>query len=108
MAPEGRSITTSSVVVADSRQVSVELGEETLILHLETGGYYSLRKVAARIWELLKRPVEVSEAGEALAREYGIPPERCEEDLLDLLADLQERGLIQVLPDDESGQPVAG
>ena len=94
-------ITASSVVVADPRQVSVELDEETLVLHLETGGYYSLRKVAARIWDYLKNPVLVSEVGESLAEQYGVRPERCEADLLELLAELEKRGLVQVLPEAE-------
>ena len=78
-------ITATTTVVADPRQVSAEMGEGMLILHLDTGGYYSLSKVAARIWELLQNPVTASEVSEVLAREYGTARERCEADLLELL-----------------------
>ncbi|MGH7657645.1 MAG: PqqD family protein [Gemmatimonadales bacterium] len=104
-AEEKRSLATTTVVVADPRQVSVEMGEETLILHLETGGYYSLRNVAARIWELLKAPSSVSEISVTLARQYGIPRERCETDLLELLSDLVERGLVRVVHDGRDVDP---
>jgi hypothetical protein len=84
--------------MADHRQVSVDMGEETLVLHMETGGYYSLRNVAAAIWEQLKAPVTVGEIGELLARRYEIPRERCEADLLDLLDDLRKRDLVRIVP----------
>lgn len=99
--PENESISMSSVVVAEPRQVSVDMGEETLILHLETGGYYSLKKVASRIWQLLQSPVLVSEIGGVLSGEYGISRERCDADLLELLGELEERGLVKVVSDKE-------
>jgi hypothetical protein len=96
---ENQQITSTSVVVADSRQVSAEMADETLILHCETGGYYSLDKVAARIWQLLQSPVAVSEVAEVLSKDYDTPKERCEADLLELLHELAKRGLLRVLPE---------
>ena len=96
-------ITLSTVVVADDRQVSVDLGEETLVLHMETGGYYSLRKVAAEIWENLKTPVAAGTIAEDLSRKYGIPRDRCETDLLELLDDLRSRDLVRIVDDEIEG-----
>lgn len=100
MAPKRETISLSSVVVAEPQHVAVNVGEETLILHLETGGYYSLRNVGARIWELLRGPVSVTDLGETLSRQYGIARDRCEADLLELIAGLVERGLVRVVPED--------
>lgn len=96
-AEEDQRITSTSVVVADSRQVSAEMPDETLILQIETGGYYSLEKVGARIWRLLQTPIAVSEAAEVLSRDYDTPRERCEADLLELLHELAKRGLLRVV-----------
>jgi hypothetical protein len=101
-------ISLSSVVVADDRQVSVEMGEETLVLHMETGGYYSLRKVAAVIWEQLKSPVAAGTIAENLHERYGIPRERCEADLLELLTDLRERDLVRIVRDPRPEPPEGG
>ncbi|HET6361703.1 MAG TPA: PqqD family protein [Gemmatimonadota bacterium] len=102
MAAEGdQSITTTTVVVANPRQVSVETGEETLILHLDTGSYHSLRNVAARIWDLLQNPIAVSDVAEVLSREYVTPREQCEADLLELLPALAERGLLKIVSEAE-------
>jgi hypothetical protein len=97
MSATDQPISLATVVVADDRQVSVDLGEETLVLHMETGGYYSLRKVAAEIWESLQSPVAAGTIAEDLSRKYGIPRERCEEDLLELLADLRKRDLVRIV-----------
>ena len=97
MVISGREIRPDSVVVARRQQISVELDDETLILHLSTAGYYQLEKVGARIWRMLDDPIRVSEIGDTLARQYGVPRDRCEEDVLDLLAQLAERDLIDVL-----------
>lgn len=92
----GSAISPASVVEAGPEQVSTDLGEEILVLHLVTGGYFSLRNVAARVWRLIEKPVRVSEISRAVAEEYGVAPERCERDLLELLENLARRGLVTV------------
>lgn len=96
MGSDAPGIDPSSVVVVGRDQVSTDLGEEILVLHLPTGGYYSLRKVAARIWRLMASPVRVSAIGETVAREYGISYERSEQDVRELLEDLAARDLVSV------------
>jgi hypothetical protein len=96
--PEDPAISLSSTVVADSRQISADVDRETLVLNLETGGYYSLSRVGAEIWKLLASPIRVSEIGDTLVRRYGIPRAQGEADLLDLLGELQRRGLVRVVP----------
>lgn len=96
MKSEAPAIDPSSVVVVGRDQVSTDLGEEVLVLHLPTGGYYSLRKVAARVWRLISSPVRVSEIGETVAREYGISRERSERDVRELLEELAARDLVAV------------
>ena len=96
MAKDQVSIGSESVVVAATHQVSVDLGEETLILQLSDAGYYRLRNVAARIWKLLESPVRVSEIGDAIAREYGVSRERAEADAIELLEGLRARRLLDI------------
>lgn len=98
MAAKSVEIEPDSFVVAVSQQVSVDLGEEVLILHLSTAGYYSVRNVAARIWKLLEDPIRVSEIAEVLAREYGVPIDQCRADVLELLDALLERDLVRITP----------
>ena len=89
-------ITVSSVVVAKKEQISTDLGGEAVILGLESGQYYSLNDVGTRIWELVQGPTTVLDVRDAILVEYDVPPERCEQDVLDVLEDMASEGLIEV------------
>ena len=85
-----------SVVVASKDQVSCSLENEVAIVHVTAGVYYGLDPVGARIWELIKTPRSVRSIRDALLAEYEVEPDRCESDLLALLRDLREVGLVEV------------
>jgi hypothetical protein len=89
-------ISTSSVVVAAQDQVSSDLGEEVVILHLKNGVYYGLDEVGARIWNLIQEPKAVNEIRDVLLDEYEVEPESCERDLLALLEELAAENLVEV------------
>jgi coenzyme PQQ synthesis protein D (PqqD) len=85
-----------STVVAVPNQVSSSLGDEAVILELTQGVYYGLNEVGARIWELLQQPRRVGEIRDLILDEYEVAPQTATRDLLALLAELAERGLIEV------------
>lgn len=83
-------------------QISSDIGDEAVILHLDSGVYYGLSEVGARIWELLKeRSHRFSEIKSTLLSEYDVSPEVCQQDLTKILLELLEAGLIEVC-DEES------
>ncbi len=86
----------TSIVRASTRQVSCHLTGEAAILNLESGVYYGLDEVGARVWTLISEPKRVAEVRDALLQEYEVEPERCERDLLALLASLADAGLIEI------------
>lgn len=90
-------MTLSTKVVAGDTHVSAELDHEVLILHLGTGDYHSLQNVGAFVWKLVASPISVSDLADAAARRYGAPRERCRQDVLDLVVQLVERGLVRIL-----------
>lgn len=85
-----------SVVVAVREQVSCDLGGEAAILNVQSGVYYGLDTVGARIWSLIQQPRSVEAVYEALISEYDVEPKRCELDLTALLERLLAEGLIEV------------
>lgn len=94
---EDTGVTLSTIVVAGDTHVSAELGEEVLVMHLDTGRYHSLQNVSAVAWKLVASPISVSDLADAVARRYGAPRERCRRDILELVAELLKRGLIQIV-----------
>lgn len=74
------------------------MGAEQAILQLDSGKYYGLNPVGARVWQLLAEPRKVSEILTTLLAEYDVPADRCRADLFALLLKLREAGLIEVSP----------
>lgn len=91
-----RTVSMSSSIVVAKEQVSSSLGDEVAILHLRAGKYYGLNAMGARIWSLIQKPRIVEEVRDVLVNEYDVQPERCERDLLALLQELADEGLIEL------------
>lgn len=94
-------ISKDTIVVASKDQVSSDLAGEVVTLNLKNGTYYGLDEVGARIWSLIQQPCAVGAIRNVILDEYDVEPERCERDLLALLQDLENAGLIEV--DDATG-----
>ena len=43
------------LIVASSNQISTNLDNKSMILHLESGNYYNLNSVGANIWSLIQQ-----------------------------------------------------
>jgi len=89
-------IAPDTTVVVSPQQVSTSLGEEAVILGAEAGQYFGLNAVGARIWELVQEPVRVSAICATLCEEYEVTAEQCERDVVALLTDLRDKGLLDV------------
>jgi hypothetical protein len=89
-------VTTDSIVVVSKDQVSSDLAGEIAILNLKAGSYYGLDHVGARIWNLIQKPMRVSDVRDTILKEYEVEPDQCEHDLIELLEKLAAEGLIEV------------
>jgi hypothetical protein len=72
------------------------LGGAAVILNQETGQYYELDEVGARMWQLLAESGQIRAAYEALLREYDVSEEQLEHDLLSLAEELAANGLVRI------------
>jgi hypothetical protein len=86
----------SASVVAAKNQVSSELDGEAVILNLDRGMYYGLDEVGARIWRLIQQPCPLHSVRDVLVGEYKVSQEHCERDLLLLVRQLADAGLVTV------------
>lgn len=80
-----------------SAQVSRRLGEETVLLDLSGGVYYSLDEVGSFVWQELHSPRTLVECCQAVAEHFEVTSRDCEADLGQLLAELLDRGLIEAV-----------
>jgi hypothetical protein len=90
-------LSNESTVVAIKEQVSCDVSGEAVIMSLKDGMYYGLDPVGARIWNLIQAPRAVLDLQKTIQEEYEVEPERCHMDLLELLKQFEDHGLIEVL-----------
>ena len=83
------------MVVAVNHQVSSDLGGEVAILDLEAGMYYGLEEVGARVWALAQEPRTVQEIQDRIVNEYEVDPASGRRDVLALLQQLADKGLVE-------------
>ena len=83
-------------VVAIKKQISTDLGGEVAVLHLESGIYYSLNAVGARIWTFIQNSRTVDDVLVDLAEAYKVAPREIRPELIAFLEDLRAENLILV------------
>lgn len=71
-----------------------ELQGEAVLLNLKSGVYFGLDPVGTRIWQLFAEHEVLSEVAQAIVTEYDVAEDRCSEDLLKLVDDLEKQELV--------------
>ena len=89
-------ISKDSVVSVSSTQMSSELAGEAVILDVQEGLYYGLDEVGASVWKLIQTPTTVAEIQAGIMEEYDVDAAQCEQDVIELIAELAEAGLVVV------------
>ena len=70
---------------------------EAILIHLQTGTYYSLNGVGTAFWELLDGTHTVADCAAKLSTEYDAPVDVITGDLLELAEDLMKEGLVETI-----------
>lgn len=71
------------------------VGDEVVLLDYERGIYYGLDPVGARVWQLLAGGSEVDAIVEVLTEEYEVDRDTAQSDVVRLIAELEEKGLLR-------------
>lgn len=85
-----------SLLIRDRKPLSTELGNETVLMSIESGRYYGLEGTAQRIWSLLAAPRSLADLSIQLAKEYEVSPEQCAEEILPFIEEMISEGLLKV------------
>ncbi len=86
------------VSVSDGILIS-QVGDESVILNLNSERYFGLDAVGARMWTAIINTETVQGAYERLLNEYEVDAEVLQRDLLNLLVSLREHGLVEFSSD---------
>ena len=71
-------------------------GGESVLLNVNSESYYGLDEVGTRMWAALTTSQSVQAAYEALLDEFDVDAEVLRRDLLELIDQFLERGLVEV------------
>ena len=83
-----------SVLRIPPQVMSREVGDETVLLDLESGMYFGLDGVGKLIWESVSEGQSLAQVAEAIVADYDVDAEQAQSDVLEFAAELVERGLL--------------
>ena len=72
------------------------LGEESVMMNIETGDYFGLNEVGSTIWNLIKEPIQVKVICEKLLEDFDIDEHTCKEKTIAYLEHLLEEDMLEV------------
>lgn len=73
-----------------------KVGDEIVLLTVESGKYFKVDSVGSRIWEVIKEPISINSLCKQLMEEYDVSLEQCKEDVMPFLERLQNDNLILI------------
>jgi hypothetical protein len=78
--------------------IQAEVDDELVALHIDQGACYGFNPTATRIWSMIETPRRSTELRDELLRDYDVEPEACERQLMSLLGQLEQDGLVELQP----------
>ena len=84
-------------VVRNASCLSAEVGDETVLMSVESGCYGGLDDIGSDIWQRIEKPVSVAKLCDALASDYDAPRSAIEKNVLSFLGALQQKQMIDIL-----------
>ena len=85
-------------IVRSTAPVETTVGSEVVLMTLESGECLGLGETGSDVWRLLARPTHLDPLVASLSKTYQAPPGVIEQDVIDLLEQFLDRGLIELRP----------
>jgi len=92
------SINIESIIRRKTEQIlTSEVGDELVMMDIDSGQYITFNKVAHLIWQQLEQPVKVNDMILALMEKFAVSKEECTKDTLDCLNKMNRLNMLSVL-----------
>ena len=88
--------TMSTTMSRNEQILATDLGEEIVMMDLDSGEYYNLKDVAFRIWEIIENPTTLERIVETLRGEYNIDRDTCVREVNAFARDLHDAGVVNL------------
>ena len=74
-----------------------DMGEEKVMLSVDSGKYYNFGDVGGRIWELMEESITINQLVTSLMDIYDVEQIQCEQQVFSFLEQLLEENLIELV-----------
>jgi len=95
MLSEQPPLSLATVVSASANQVHSRVGDDLVVLDLDSSLYYSLDPVGARVFELLERPTRLDAVADTIVAEFEVDGPTARHDVLALVDTLIAQKLVE-------------
>lgn len=72
------------------------LGNETVMMNLDTGDYLGLNSVASDIWNILKEPIAEEDLYNQIIHMYNVTEDQCKTAVNDFLKNISEQNMLVI------------
>ena len=93
---ETKQISLQDVVEQIPGNIVSDMGGEKVMMSISNGKYYNLGEIGGSIWTLIEQSISVNDIVMALVANYEVEKEKCEEQVLSFLHQLNEEELISI------------
>ena len=83
--------------IQNKKIIQSKIGEEVVMMDMDSGFYFSLNSVASTIWSKLENQITLAALVEELINLYVVERTVCERDTQELLEELLEKNIIRVV-----------
>ena len=85
----------SSKYIQNKKVIQSKIGDEVVMLDMDSGFYFGLNSVASIIWGMLEKAISFEEVINELMKEYNVDRQTCEKDTRSFWDQLLERNIIK-------------
>lgn len=89
-------ITRSAVVTRSTDLVTAPVGDDLVMMDVDSGTFFALDDIGSFVWGRLTGPTVVADLLADVQERYEVAPEQCEVDVLALLVRMHDSRLIRV------------
>jgi len=86
-----------TIIKRTNKALASSIDDEVVMFDADAGKYYGLNSVASAVWDMLEEPLSVSEICDQLISQYDVKKEKCIDEVLSFLPELEQKGLIEIV-----------
>lgn len=76
--------------------VGADVADDAILLDIDTGYFFQLNATGAKIWAFVEQPQTLGALTAHMAESYKVDAETCRSDVAEFVADLIDRGVLEV------------